>query len=53
VLFDGLCAIRELKTLMLVQFPLQLGAMNAPRLAGHGVLLGRRFGDAVHVAIMR
>jgi len=27
--------------------------MNAPSLAGHGVLLGCKSGDAVHVAIMR
>jgi hypothetical protein len=27
--------------------------MNASKLAGHGVLLGCKFGDAVHVAIMR
>ena len=27
--------------------------MNAPRLAGHGVLLGGKSGDAVHVAIMQ
>jgi hypothetical protein len=52
VLFNAVCAIRELKP-DVGSIPAAIGAMNAPRLAGHGVFLGGKSGDAVHVAIMR
>jgi hypothetical protein len=48
----AVCAIGELNP-DFDSIPADIGAMNAPRLAGHGVLLGCKSGDAVHVAIMR
>jgi hypothetical protein len=52
VLFNGLCATSELKTPDAASIFAGTSAMKAPKLAGHGMVLGKS-GVAVHVAIMR